>query len=496
MQKQSSFVLLLCLNLLLPIVLQAGQQQENQKNPEVINLSLSLAVEQALANNLNLKLYKEDVRFAEGSSQRVEGKFDTLFTAEVGTESRELTPIYPGAAEEENTAFLSGGLQKTFITGTEVKLGWNTNRFENDMEELFFDPAYSSTLSAAVSQPLLRGWGTDVQTAEIQTAQKQLEASVYLVNSQAADLAALVKSGYWELVFALQDREVQELSLTLAKTLLEEIQVKIEAGKLAPIELYQPQSEVARREETLIAAERAIGVAEDNLKLLLNSDNWLIPLNPTDTPKTTPVSLNQEEILSNAVANRPDIKAADLNSEVAGIQSKIATDNTRPSLALAGSVGYGGTNDAYGRAIDQAFDEPDTQWQLGLNFSIPLQNSHAKGSLAQATVLHRKAKTSAKLLRLQVKKSIRTTVRDVNLAIKAMEATRKTSVATLKRLEAEQAKFDAGSATTLDVLIAQEAYSQALSQENRTSIIYVKSLAEIDRIQGAITMEGGVKPKP
>ena len=66
------------------------------------------------------------------------------------------------------------------------------------------------------------------------------------------------------------------------------------------------------------------------------------------------------------------------------------------------------------------------------------------------------------------------------------EATQKTSIATRKRLEAEQIKFDAGRSTTLDVLIAQHDYSQALSAENRAKVVYAQSLSELDRIQGTI----------
>jgi outer membrane protein TolC len=193
-------------------------------------------------------------------------------------------------------------------------------------------------------------------------------------------------------------------------------------------------------------------------------------------------------ILANALTNRPDVKAADLQVEAARINTTLAEDNIRPSLALVGKVGYGGTDEGYGDAVDAAFDDTETEWQVGLNFSVPLENSAAQGTLVQAMATHNKARTNAQLLRLQVKKAVRTTVRDVRLAIKAMEATRKTSLATLKRLEAEQAKFEAGRSTTLDVLIAQDAYSQALSQENRTNIVYVQSLAEIDRIQGLVTL--------
>ena len=133
------------------------------------------------------------------------------------------------------------------------------------------------------------------------------------------------------------------------------------------------------------------------------------------------------------------------------------------------------------------FGNPDNQWQAGITFSMPLQNRTAKGNYRQAKASLNRAKTNAELLRQQTRQTVRTTVRDVQLAIKALEATRKTSLATLKRLEAEQAKFASGRSTTLDVLIAQQAYSQALSQQNLTSINYANSLAELDRIQGLVT---------
>jgi len=193
-------------------------------------------------------------------------------------------------------------------------------------------------------------------------------------------------------------------------------------------------------------------------------------------------------IAGNTLTNRPDVKAAELQVEAAKINTRLAEDNIRPSLALVGLVGYGGTDEDYNDALEAAFANTETEWQIGLNFSVPLANDAAKGTLTKAMATHNKAISNAQLLRLQVKKAVRTTVRDVHSAIKAMEATRKTSLATLKRQEAEQAKFEAGRSTTLDVLIAQDAYSQALSRENRTKIVYVQSLAEIDRIQGLVTI--------
>jgi len=471
---------------------------------EVIEkLDLRSALEQALRNNLNLQLRREDVNSAGGAALSSSGKFDILLEAEARVQSEEQTPIFIGGAEREDSGLWNAEASKLFSTGTSISLGWNNSRFESDGGSLFFDsapissldadgllinPSYTSGITLGIRQPLLRGFGEEAQTADLRASQKQLEAATYQVNSAAANLVAEVKRAYWNLVFARQNIEVQKLSLTLAEKLLEETETSITAGRLAEVERYQPQSEVARREEQLISAERAIGVAEDELKLLLNSDSWLVTFQPTDLPDTEPIDLNLPTILDNALKNRPDVKAADLLAEAALYEKARAKDAIRPDLSLVGGVGLAGTADSYGDSIESGVNAPNNRWQVGLTFSMPLENRVAKGSYQQAKADYNRSKTNAELLRQQIRRSVRTTVRDVHLATKALEATRKTSLATLKRLEAEQAKFAAGRSTTLDVLAAQEAYAQALSQQNQTSVNYADILAELDRIQGLVTL--------
>jgi outer membrane protein len=450
-------------------------------------ISLEESVRQALKSNLSLQLQREDVESAKGATLSAEGKFDIYLQADAAYQNKELTPIVPGGSAEEDTGALNIEAAKVFSTGTAVTLGWKNNSYKSDSENLLLNPSYNSGLQFNVQQPLLKGFGTDIQTASLRAAEKQLESNSFLVNSEAANLAAQVKQAYWILVYAWQNIEVKKLSLELTHKLLAETEAKIEAGKLAPVEIYQPQSEVARKEELLITAERAIGTAEDNLKLLLNSDDWLTEYNPSDKPTTEIIQLDLPKILENALQNRPDIKAADLSTEAARLQLKIREDDIRPDLSLVGGLGVGGTDDDYGYSVDNSLKDPDSSWQVGITFSVPLQNRVAKGYRQQAKANLNKATTSGDLLRQEVRRSVRTTIRDIELAIKALEATRKTSLATQKRLEAEEAKFNSGRSTTLDVLAAQEAYSEALSQENLTKVTYANTIAELDRIQGLVT---------
>jgi len=454
---------------------------------DVEELNLKSAVELALINNLNLQLRQEDVDSAEGATQAAEGVFDIFIDADAGYRSEERTPIFVAGPEQEDSGQWNAEASKLFTTGTSVSLGWNNSSFDSDARGLLLDPSYNSSLTLGLRQPLMKGFGEEVQTALLQSSQKQLEAASYQVDNEAANLAADVKIAYWNLVFAIQDIEVKRLSVTLAQKLLEETEAKIYAGRLAEVEIYQPQSQVARREEELIGSERAIGTAEDELKLLLNSDKWPTTIKPTDQPASEPVTVDLITVLNNALKSRPDIKAADLLIKAAKYEELRAKDNIRPDLALVGGVGLTGTDENYGDSLDNSLSNPDNLWEVGVTFSIPLQNRIAKGNYRQAKASHNRAKTSAELLRQQIRRTVRTTVRDVRLAIKAIDATRKTSLASLKALEAEQAKFDSGRSTTLDVLIAQQSYSQALSQQNLTLITYASILAELDRIQGLVT---------
>lgn len=449
-----------------------------------IKLGIDEAVATALANNLGIMIQKDEVDAAAGARQAAEGEFDILATGEAGAAGQQYAQLVSGAAAEDETGQWRIGLQKKFVTGTEVSLNWSNSRFSSTPQVYLLDPAYSSSLTLGVRQPLLKGFGVDTQTAGIRAADRNLAAADLLVASEAANLAAGVRRAYWNLVYAWQDREVKVLSIRLAEKLLDETKAKIEAGRLAEVDRYQPESEVARREENLILADRSIGLYEDELKLLMNSSDWQGAIAPTNRPVTTPVEPDPAEVLETALSQRPDVLAADLSREAAEILESAARDQTRPDLALVGLVGQGGTDEDYGNSLDDAIDDPETQWQAGLALSIPLQNRAAQGNYAQARATASKARNSAQLLRLEVQKAVRSTLRDVQLALKAMEATRKTSLASQKRLEAEQAKFEAGRATTLDVLTAQEAYSEALSQEKLAQVSYAVTLAELDRIQG------------
>ncbi|MDH5525086.1 MAG: TolC family protein [Desulfobulbaceae bacterium] len=479
-----------CKRILLGLIFSMMLLETTRAEEHIQPLGVNNAVEIALANNLNLRLQREEVDRNQGGVLVEKGEFDAILAAELmSQEEQKMSPVAIGSPQQETFLEWNTSLQKKMTFGSEFSLSWQNNRTDTDSSFTLLNPSYYSGVIFSLRQPLLKGRGVEVQTANLRAARRQVEAEIFLVDSRAADLAAEVKKAYWELVFAGQDIEVKNLSLTLAKKLRDETREKIVAKVMAPVEIYEPESEVALREKLLIQGERAIGAAEDDLKLLLNSNDWGESLVTSDLPQLSGKLPNLEQVLQYALNNRPDIKAADLKIKAAHITVNGARNRTLPSLDLSGAVGVSGTDNTYGNSLDNVSNRSDTMWQVGLVLSVPLGNYSAEGNYRQAKANLAQAEIRAELVRQQVRRSAREAVRDVRLAVKGVEAAEKTTLATMKRLEAEQEKFPVGLATANNVLEAQTAYAEALSSEHRFRAEYAMAMAELDRIQGLITLD-------
>lgn len=478
---------------LLIVLGRAGAARGSERS---LNLSVDQAVSMALAENLGLQLQKCEVDGARGAVLLEKGVFDSRLEAGIVAQDQRMTSLITGEEEKEKGVLWDAAIRKKLVTGTEIGLVWENSRLEADSTLLVIDPSYRSGLAVTVSQQLMRGSGKAVQTAGIRAAEKITAAASHLVDKQAVDLAAQVKKTYWELVFARQDIEVKELSLKLARKLWEETNSKIKNEVLARVEIYQPESEIARREERLIAAEKHLAATEDDLKLLMNNRDWRVSFVPVDVFEIPSRAPDLQTVLANALARRPDILATDLQVDAAGIMVARAHDDLRPSLALVGAAGISGVGDDYSASLDTAFSDPTASWQIGLKLQLPIGNSSSRGLLAQATAQLTRSRLRAELLRQDAEKTARVAVRDVLLASKTIEATRKTSLAAEKMLEAEQEKFRVGLATANDVLESQDSYAQALAGEKRALVDLATAQAELERIQGVVGFENTARRDP
>jgi outer membrane protein TolC len=155
-----------------------------------------------------------------------------------------------------------------------------------------------------------------------------------------------VRNAYFDLIGAIEGNKVAVESLRLAQESLRNNQTKVEVGTLAPIDIIEAEAEVASNEEAVINAEARIKTVEDRLRaLVLNPtqpDFWQVRLEPTDAPSLTPVAIDVEAAIANALANRTDIARLKKQNDTVDVNVRYAeqagADPATVALDLAGDV--------------------------------------------------------------------------------------------------------------------------------------------------------------
>src|SRR5206468_13063025 len=98
----------------------------------------------------------------------------------------------------------------------------------------------------------------------------------------------------------------------LAKRLLADNERRVQVGTMAPIDVVQAQSEVARNEENVIVAEAAIKTAEDRLRALIfdpsSPDFWTVSIEPSDKAPFPVQSIDVDAAVRHALADRTDLE--------------------------------------------------------------------------------------------------------------------------------------------------------------------------------------------
>ena len=101
-----------------------------------------------------------------------------------------------------------------------------------------------------------------MNTAPIKIARNNQAISVTQFRQQANQVITNVHNAYWNLVFAIENLEIQKRSLRLARELEELNKARVRAGVAAPVEVTQAEAQAAAQVQNVILAKKAIKDAD------------------------------------------------------------------------------------------------------------------------------------------------------------------------------------------------------------------------------------------
>ena len=502
-------------------------EQELPIEGNQVNLGLKNALMLGLKNNLNIAFQSYNPQIAATQIMRAESEYDTLLKSDFSkTRSRQQSgnTLSGGSATEvyQEKYDFNTAVQKKFTPGTAAELKLNNQQYKTDLSFQGLVPQYKSELILALTQPLLKDFGIDIGTSLIRIANLNQQMSVEQFREAVQDTLYRIELFYWNLYFQNEDLKSKEISLKLAEDLRREIKIKIDAGTLAPIEIYQAEQNVAARQEEVIVSKRRVKDAEDFLKASLNlyekDQYWNVSIVPLDKPNLTVVNPNTDECIKVALEKRPDFIRTKLDLKKSNIEVKYTKNKTLPRIDLVGSIGtsgiagrpssssglfgpvlgalLGNKKNPYSGHWDDVYDYLGSgnyyNYLIGLKLEIPLENKLAKSDYAQAKIQQSQAVTEIKLKEVTIINEVRDAVREVETNIQRLATARAILKFSQETLAAEKKKYDVGMSTERNVLDFQDRLQKAMSNMALTESDYSRSLTNLLKVQGILVEEKGL----
>jgi outer membrane protein TolC len=484
----------------------------------VTRLSADDAVRMALENNLGIQAERlapqiNTLAVAGARAAYAPVLFSNFFNR---NSTQPPSTFITGAGSLLTTESLTqdGGLAQNIPWGGgNYSLSLSGGKVTTSATDSRYNPQLSSNLSARVVQPLLRNLKIDSFRQQIATSQNNQVIADIGLREQVTVTSQAVRNAYFDLIGAVEGHKVAVQSLQLAQESLKNNQTKVEVGTLAPIDIIEAEAEVASNEEAVINAEARIKTVEDRLRyLILNPsqpDFWTTRIEPTDAPSLTPIAIDLDAAIANALAQRTDIARLKKQLDNVDVGIKFAQNQKMPGLDLTANynvIGVAGTQFEFGQgfpppvlntsirsfqdALGDVLGQDFRTWSVALAFSYPLGTSQADATLASNRLQRQQGAVNLRDLELQVATGVRDAARQVETNLKRVEATRKARDRAERRLEAEQKRMTVGLSTTFQLFQAQRDLGRQRQQEVNAMIDYNRSVIAFESIQIAPSIGG------
>jgi len=480
-----------------------------------VELSIQEAVQRGTEKNIDIAVARITPRLTDFTIMGLEANYRLNLTSAASNTRNTSLPqqVTQGITEPTTTMrenWSAGIAQNLFRGGGNYTVGWTNQRFDNPASVNLRNPQFTSSLTASLVQPLLRGFRIDATRASLQTNRITQQNDEIGLTSTAVTIQANVRNAYWDLVYAVQAVEAAQGSFDLASRLVKDNQARVEIGTLAPIDIVTAQAEEATRRQALVQAQATVRTAELALKRLIVSGTddplWTSSINPVDRPPTTPEAIDVEGAVSRALQQRTDLQQSKNNLRISDINLRNQVDLTRPQLNLTATYGLAGLGGPFLQrtgTVDPITGGPATSvipsgyldalrnitgfdaptWTVGLTFAYPLGRSTQEANVARSRLSIDQTRANLKALELQIATDVMNAALTVQSSLESVQASAVARELGQKRLEAAQSKFEVGMATNFEVVQAQRDFTDARNNELRAILNYRKALVNFDTVQ-------------
>ncbi|MEX0325945.1 MAG: TolC family protein [Puniceicoccaceae bacterium] len=466
-------------------------------------LSLEDAIQVTLENNFAFRIASIDPEIARDQFTGEEAAFDSeIFASGQVSQSERTLTFDNNVGTSSDTRNWQAGVRKRLIYGTTVTARTNLDRNAGNAADLTSSLSQEADLAISLRQPLMRGFGREVNTAGIERARAGFEASIESYRDTVQAIIAQTEAAYWSVARWQEQLELNKSNLEVAEALLEEARERERVGMVTHIEVLQAEASRAERLEEIIATRRSLGDAYDALLTAMGvlPDVSTQGTDPEHTVESLPESGRDIPEFANlwnmALERDPVLAAQEAVMEQRRWDEVAARSATRPNLDLVLSGAYSGVDKELARdAYESAFNRDGHFWSVGLEFSMPWGMRQEKADLRTASKRLEQEDIRYAELRQSLFREVRATYRNLNAVRQSLEAATLTVQLQEATFDREKSKYEQGLSAIRDLLEEQSALDQARIRLLRSKFNQLSTEIEMARLSGTIFQRHGISPE-
>ena len=416
--------------------------------------------------------------------------------------------------------------------GLSTQIGYSSTRTAVNSQNFTLNPYTSGNLDLQITQNLLQGFGSAVNTRNIRVQKNNLKVTDLQFRLQLITTVSAVLNLYWDLVSFQQDVQAREQAVRTAEQLYNDNKRMVEIGTLAEIEVTRAESQLYATRQDLVIARTNLLQQETVLKNALSrsgvatsdiAEVHIIPLERIVIPaKDEPTPVDQ--LVVEALEKRPEIQQTRINLQSNQMNLVGIKNSLKPSLqaftqltnnGLTGELTQlgifaGGINSpfvgGYGNLLSQIARRNYPNYSAGVSLNIPLRNRAAQSDYATSLIEIRQNELGLQKNVNQIRVDVQNAVIGLQQARARCDAAAKSSSLAQDTLEADRKKYALGAGTAFqvvqdqrDLATAQSAEVQALANYTHARIAFDQAVGrtlEVNKISVEEAMSGQTTAPP
>ena len=455
-------------------------------------LTLEQSVAQALARNFTVRIQRFTTDEAQASVIIAKSVYDPVLGVDwqkavvqaptIIATNQGVAAGGPGLRTDDTQTTVS--ITQNIPTGGTLTGDYNLGKEATNSIYALLNPVYDGNVSLSLVQPLLQGAGIDYALAPIKRAKLGEKIADLTFKSTILTMVFNVETAYYNLIYARQQYNVAKDTLKLAEQLLDENRIKRRTGVLTDLDVVQAQAGVATANSQLIQFKQVMENAADILLEALGEREFHFPLGPVEFPPLPSTDVSFDFSYKLARDNGPNLDIVEATIEQYKLDALRAKRNELPALNVNGGLGYSSDTHSYYSAASREWNGTGYNWSAGVTLTYPWGQRNNRA-------LYRQAKDnvdSEKVIFDQTDQTlvvnVRSAVRSVQANVENVAAANQAELFSQKQYDLQKARFDAGLATSYDVLQAQNLLESSRVSKLQADVNLRIAIADLHMLEG------------